>query len=466
MTPTPRKVRSGRRQFGPSPGSEQEWAKVMESPHVKRAFQDPAIQQALMQHMQQQAALSAPPPEAAPPGMAEGGPLHFDTGGANNATEIHDLERQIADLPEGEKKNNLRMRLATLQAQQSASPLALPGGGATSSSTASGLNQLVKPPTMGNTAGAMAMGALQGLGATSHQGMAALVGAGLSGALSYLVRKYGKNAQKPGQQGGGGGDGGGGGGSYTGGTTDSNGVTEVPTAQAWNPNWRNQQSAPSVTIPSSGPTGGPQSVPGLDNVGALPSPPPGAASETASWSPQSGRMMMGTGNSDSGNVISWDGGKTWKDAKTKKDYTDPVLNKTQIDPTSSLNSATPVTTPPNMADAPQLQNPNMGYGWDPEMGFSGGMGFAEGGPVDEAPPSGLASVMPHKVPVLHTTIVIAAKPKKAEKKQAGGAIRPLKPQALPPLHGPQDHGPRPHGRVQVPRGSGAAIKGKRFGGIY
>ncbi|HXA25586.1 MAG TPA: hypothetical protein VNW90_25185 [Acetobacteraceae bacterium] len=505
MTPTPRKVRSGRRQFGPSPGTDQEWAKVMASPHVQRAFSDPAIQQALMQHMQQQAA--AAPPAAPAPGMAQGGALHFDTGGANNATEIHDLERQIADLPEGEKKNSLRMRLATLQSQQSASPFSIPGGGTVSGSTMSGINQMVKPPTMGNTALAAGMGALMGAGTTSHQGLSALVGAGLSGALSYLIRKYGKNAQaqKDQQQSGGGGG-------YTGGYTPM----QAPQGGATGSSTPAQ---PSVTLPTSGPTGGPQSVPGLDNVGALPSAPPGE-----------GRLMMGTANSDSGNVISRDGGKTWVDSQTQKPYHDVVVNQTQIDPGSSLTSAAPATTPPaqtglgsalaGSADTntttPNLMGPTFAAGqekrlqqgliprgpagafapgWDEKLGkntlqgttptaaptdswFAGAPGdfggefgeattpFQKGGPV--ASPEPLAHKMP--IPVLHTTIVIAGKPKQDDKKptkKAGGGVYP-KTQLLPPKRGPQDHEDRPraHGRVQVPRGSGVAIKGKRFGGIY
>lgn len=90
------------------------------------------------------------------------------------------------------------------------------------------------------------------------------------------------------------------------------------------------------------------------------------------------------------------------------------------------------------------------------------------------------------IPILHTTIIIAKAEKgkkKSEKKAEGGTIelpesrldqRARKPRAIPPIKGPEnDHDPgdkySPYlkgGRVQVPRGSGAASKGRRFSGIY
>jgi hypothetical protein len=468
MTPTPRKVRSGRRQFGPEPGTDQEWAQVMESPHVKRAFADPAIQQALMQHMQQQASAAGPAPVApvAPVAMSEGGALHFDTGGVNTAAEIHDLERQIADLPEGEKKNNLRMRLATVQSQQSASPLSIPGGGTVSGSSMNGLNQMVKPPTMGNTALAAGMGALMGAGNTSNPGLGALMGAGLSGALSYLIRKYGKGAQ--GQHQLGSHPGGDGGGSATdnpnvttstgspnttaSATTTPGGTTEVQPAEAWKKS-QPASAAPTPPLPQNASYHPAENA--SPTVTIPDAVPPGATP------PGKGSLMMGTGSSDSGNVVSWDGGKSWVDKKTRQPYNNVVLNQSQVDPGSSLNAASVATTPP----PPSPTTDPSEYGW--------GVAFAEGGPVEpvEPAPQGLKSALvrrPVAVPV--TTIVITAKPKKPEKKttkKAGGGVYP-KTQLLPPKRGPQNHEDRPraHGRVQVPRGSGAAIKGKRFGGIY
>jgi hypothetical protein len=113
-------------------------------------------------------------------------------------------------------------------------------------------------------------------------------------------------------------------------------------------------------------------------------------------------------------------------------------------------------------------------GWDETLGQNTLQGqtdgqtdlpFQKGGPV----PRSVMAHHPMALPVLHTTIVIAAKPKKSdkkpEKKNLGGP--PRKPQAIPPVAGPGNgERPRPHGRVQVPRGTGAAIKGKRFGGVY
>jgi hypothetical protein len=107
-------------------------------------------------------------------------------------------------------------------------------------------------------------------------------------------------------------------------------------------------------------------------------------------------------------------------------------------------------------------------------------GFGKGGAtmvLPEPEPEPKRAVLTRRpVPVISTTIVISKKKpekktKKVEKKKAGGRIHPKKPEALPPLHGPGngDEPPAPFkkgGRVQTPRGSGAAIRGKRFSGIY
>lgn len=376
MTPTPRKVRSGRRQFGP--GTDQEWEKVMASPHVQRAFSDPAIQQALMQHMAQQAAVNAPPAQAPappPPGMAQGGALHFDTGGVAQIQELQTLMQQIATMPEGPQKEQVRMRIATLQAQQSANMSVIPPTAAAGTTSGlSGLSSLSRsmtaPPTMGNTALAAGVGALMGAGNTANPGKGALLGAGLSGALSYLIRKYGKGAQQSGRRPGQ---------SPTGISTNeepnltqpagTSTGTNVPAAEAWNSDWRNKPDTPIQSGSTAQPT---ESAPSVD--------------------------------------------------------------------LTNLPSRTP--------------DPFMGAGVPDVGGGAAGLvededGLAKGGP---APPSGLGALSP----VLH--IVIAPKPK----------LVPKKASLLPPKRGPQDgeDRPRAHGRVQVPRGSGAAIKGKRFGGIF
>ena len=97
--------------------------------------------------------------------------------------------------------------------------------------------------------------------------------------------------------------------------------------------------------------------------------------------------------------------------------------------------------------------------------------FAAGGDVaEEAPaPTAKRGVLTRR-PILSTTIVIAPKKPKTEKKKRGGRIKPRKPAAVPPLHGPGNGGPpapfAKGGRVQVPRGSGCAQRGKQFRGIY
>ena len=96
--------------------------------------------------------------------------------------------------------------------------------------------------------------------------------------------------------------------------------------------------------------------------------------------------------------------------------------------------------------------------------------FAAGGDVaEEAPaPPAKRGILTRR-PVLSTTIVIAPK-KKPEKKKTGGRIKARKPAAIPPRHGPGNGGPpapfAKGGRVQVPRGSGCAQRGKQFRGIY
>jgi hypothetical protein len=105
------------------------------------------------------------------------------------------------------------------------------------------------------------------------------------------------------------------------------------------------------------------------------------------------------------------------------------------------------------------------------MRHGGGVrAFAKGGTVAVAPPP-KKSVLVRRpaVPVISTTIVIAKKKPEPEKKKRGGSIR--KPDAIPPSKGPDNGEPPPApfakgGRVQVPRGSGCATRGKRFGGIY
>jgi hypothetical protein len=408
---------------------------LMESPHVKRAFADPAIQAALMQHMQAQAAAAAPPAPPAPVGMAEGGALHFDAGGVSTSTvvEMQQLTQQIATMPEGPQKDQARMRLATLQAQSSGMGLTFLGGSASaapgaSSSSLRGLsNQMVGPPTVGNTALATGVGALMGAGNTANPGKGALLGAGLAGGLSYLIRKYGKNAQQQANSG-----------SRQKGSGSLSTDEEPNLSQPAGTSTATPASAPSVTLPSPTPSG------------STPTGPP--------------QLMMGSASTGSGTVFSRDGGKTWidsqDDSKDPKPYDGKVVNPTPISPGSSLIGASPVTTPPTQS-APNVDLINPPWSPpapSPSLGTGSGLvgagdenedALAKGGPV---PAHGLGAVLP----VLH--IMIAAKPKETEKKAS----------LVPPKRGPQDHEDRPraHGRVQVPRGSGAAIKGKRFGGIY
>jgi hypothetical protein len=108
--------------------------------------------------------------------------------------------------------------------------------------------------------------------------------------------------------------------------------------------------------------------------------------------------------------------------------------------------------------------------------------FAAGGEMEDAiPRKPPKREVLHRRPVISTTIVIAKKPpgreesrsarEEPEKKARGGSIQARKPAAVPPRRGPGngDGPPSPYrkgGRVQVPRGSGVAQRGKRFSGIF
>jgi hypothetical protein len=91
--------------------------------------------------------------------------------------------------------------------------------------------------------------------------------------------------------------------------------------------------------------------------------------------------------------------------------------------------------------------------------------------VEELPPPAPKKAVllrkPAAVPVISTTIVITKKKKpdeeKPEKKKRGGAVKG-KPAATVSTEPPAPYAKG--GRVQVPRGSGCATRGKRFGGIY
>jgi hypothetical protein len=431
MTPTtPRKPRSGRRQF--PPGTDREWQQVMAMPHVARAMADPAIQQALMQHMQATAP-AGPPVASGPTGMKKGGPLRFQTGGS--AQEADAIQQEIAALSSQPQTSATAARLALLRTQQTrlfqqqmqpAAALPVGGGQSVSSSSMAGLGKLAAtgPPTLGNTAVAAGVGALMGAGTTRMQGTSALVGAGTAGLLNYLIRKYGKQS-KSGAGGATGGSGQPGSGSQTGGSYD--------------PNAKTSNYEPELSQPAGGPPGG------LIRRGPL--------------DPQT------------------------EDVSGRNPDQPTGFNPAQLDPSLNPSSESLAATLP--ADAPDLVNlPNehSGSSMDPLLdtgGFATGGGgddtdgLAGGGPVPAKrvllrKPAGKALGMPLALPVLHTTIVIA--PKAAGKKKAakGDVIQARKPGLLPPRDGPGggEGRPKAHGRVQVPRGSGAAIKGKRFGGIY
>lgn len=527
MSPGPRKLRSGRRQFPGDMhgGTEAEWARVMRSPDVQRALQDPGIQQALYHNLQASVpgGMASVVPPAGP--RPAGPPLRMQTGGYNTPDEAARFERllqQIINDPKTQQEDRqaAQNQLNRMRQQQTGSlaipgggtqqvgSLTIPGGGTISGDSLSGLSQLTKPANPTNTAAAMGMGALMGLGTTKHQGLAALVGAGTAGILNYFVRKYGKAAQaaqaaqkakdQTGQNTGTQGQG-------TGiqdnpGISNAGGGPQASSAQPPGTNggsdyWKDatQVSAPEPWAHSVK-AARQQSISQPSVTIANPNP---ATTSPGSSGPD---LWMGTANSPSGNVVSGNG-QDWVDARTRQPYSGAVINQTQITPASGLANAIPQTTLPTPAAAGEsISADDLGglgsaaadmgsFGSDmgeADSGLGEFFDFAKGGRVSKlaaggAPPvtgKSPKAVLVRKplgmpVPILHTTIVIAAKPKAGKKKpaakQAGGVIRPARPDLLPPRRGPQNQlGERPlaHGRVQVPRGSGAAIRGKRFGGIY
>jgi hypothetical protein len=464
-------------------GSDAHWHKVVQSPDVQRMLKDPQLAGALYQNFRQTGGQMPQP--AGPPGqptmpMRRGGPARFDAGGEsmadidaeskaaqdeyNAALIANDAQAQMK--AQGKILELNRKRTAALQQAVTPGPVSMPqsvtpsiskpqnqnpappgpisiGGAQVSGSTMQGLQKLGQqgPPTLANVAIPTAVGALMGGASGGGSGAGALIGGATAGLLSYFLRKNAQKQQSQQQ-------------SNTSGSGGPTGVTASydPNATATPTGTRRaMQMQPDgttkyTTVPyygdqpsSAGPSAGPSSLPSG----------PG--------------LWMGT--SSQGNVKSSDG-KSWQTEDGKPlDPSATVVNQTQVkafdqpQQTSGLGS--------------QLPNLNaMENSADPDLSAmmpDATEGMREGG---------LAAAPMHRAPILHTTIVIAAKPKKNVKegqpvlKAMGGELpqeerRPRKPRAIPPPAGPQAAGARlPHGRVQVPRGSGAAIKGKRFGGVY
>lgn len=261
------------------------------------------------------------------------------------------------------------------------------------------------------------------------------LGAGIGLGLSALLRKYRK---KPSSQ------------------PEASTLSDNPDLYQPAIAQQNAQPASSGSGPdfSPGPVGAtPPSIPTPDIPGAQLPPGPG--------------LWTASGNSASGNLISHNG-KDWFDQRTGEPFTDRVANVTEIN------------------DTP------FAHGGRARRAFARGGQTAEDLPPEPAKP--MRAVLVRKpgsepdaggkhfpIPVISTTIVIAhhkpqrkAKSKlkpetRPAKKAAGGPIKPRRPAAVPPTRGPGNGTPAPFakgGHVQVPRGSGCATRGKKFGGIY
>lgn len=434
---SPRRPRSpGQRSFGGDPaGSPAEWHKVANSPPVKRMLKDPQLASALYQNFRQTGG------QLPQPGMATGGVARFDKGGSVTDEDVKQAydewtaAQRSGDAAAAETARKKYMaisqkRTEAVESAAQAPAAASVGNQQVSSSTMAGLKKLGQsgPPTAGNIIGSTLMGAAMG-GMGTGSGSGALIGAGTAGLLNYFIRRSAQQKKKamdeqPGGSGGGG------------------GYQPEPSGQ------------PSPQTSSAGATASP----------GVPAPQTGAGG--APLSPDS-QLAYGTANVTGGNVVSRDGGKTWTNPNARPGE-DATVDPTKVAIANQQDVILPSQpqAPSGLMNLPVNTNPaNL-----PTMGT--GLGaldetdlMAKGGPVPEKPHS-----MP--IPVLHIAIIAKPKGKPPLKRSMGGDIpqserRPRRPHAIPPIAGPESSGARlPHGRVQVPKGSGAAIRGKRFGGVF
>jgi hypothetical protein len=282
------------------------------------------------------------------------------------------------------------------------------------------------PATIGNTLGA-GMQAAQKAGANNPIGE--LVGLG-GGALANLLKRRGKNAGR---------------------TQDTSGADRGPAMD---------QTTSGAEPNLSGTPGASSSSDGVTEVapaeawkhGAAGSPL--AATADSAPAPTGSSLMMGQ-DKEGNNIHSLDGGQTWVTEKGAA-VTGPAYQATNIGTVGGGGATSPPAS--SGADDSLLGD---GIGGDSFMDE-----MARGGPI--LPPK--KSILLRRpgggqkkaaVPVISTTIVIAPKKKQhqPEKKAKGGTVKPAAVE-VPPA--PYAKG----GRVQVPRGTGIAQRGKRFRGIF
>lgn len=502
MSPTPpRKPRSpGQRQFNPM-GTPRDWRQVAMSPEVQRALADPQIAQALYHTFRQTG--GTVPPAGPPMAMQDGGPIptpeqsnrlaqmrggdvdpetreeiqdlskasRYDSGGGVNesASDLDQEEREVeaeeADAarradPQARQKaaqdraklNDKRSRAAQA-ANQPSGPVSV-GSTQISGQTMQGLKKLGQqgPPTLGNMAANIGLGALMGGASGGGSGLGALIGAGTAGLLNFFIRHNAQQQKK------------------------KRAMSEEPGGGGgYDPNG---SQSPGTQSPGGGGT--------TQASGPAPLTGAGDAPLTAPLKPGEG-LAYGSANVTGGRVISRDGGKTWTNPNARPNE-DAAVDPTKVTIANAADVIKPEKPPASAASVNQPQSSDpMDLSFKSQIPTLQGLA-AQAGPYSDSEDTGLAQggPVPHgglmahhmPVPILHTTIVIAAKPKKDSKeakpikKAMGGEIpqaqrRPRKPNAVPPVAGPDSSGARlPHGRVQVPRGSGAAIRGKRFGGVF
>jgi hypothetical protein len=502
---------------------------VLGHPHVAQAFSDPAIQQALMQYAQQQAQQpqGQPPLRFADGGTTTQSP---STGMDSNALAMqHDRDIINSTDPNvtTAQRQQARMDLATRSMAQSG---AIPGASQQTMQglmqlAAAGPPTLGNTLAAAGLSGLMGAGAFRNTpGGPRAAGLAgAAAGAILGGAGNFFIRKYmAPKKKQPGEGGGGGGGGGagsGGGGGGGGGTQAPSGTPQVQMFNGvpyqynsdsgrWQP-VKATPTTPATPVTPATPAGAGATPPGAGAATpfpvasfnlpqpplATPTPPPAAPTSNAPGSTDAtpnaptgtatGSPSVGTGGLRTGldlrgnNVYSLNGGP-WTNAQTGLAVDD---RGAPIDPggVTGITQSVPGMAGGGEVHGDAAQDRRQMLGILKEKGLVKRQ-FAEGGtaPVAHKP---LKAVLVRKpmghppghsmpIPVISTTIVITKHKPKGRKpvtKKRGG---PIKPEALPPRKGPGNGGdwpPSPFkkgGHVQVPRGFGAAKRGKRFSGIY
>lgn len=186
-----------------------------------------------------------------------------------------------------------------------------------------------------------------------------------------------------------------------------------------------------------------------------------------------GNLQMGQDRYGN-NIHSNDGGQTWASDTSGAPVAGPAYNATSI---GTVGGGSATALAPGEMGGGYSETDLGGAGQLDALMSPGDFGgeYARGGRVKAPPKKAILLRRPGgakklAIPVISTTIVIARKPDKKAEKKARGGVRPVaEPRKVPLKQGAASEPPAPFkkgGRVQVPRGSGIAQRGKRFRGIF